>query len=328
VIAVIGGSGFVGTRLCKRLRAGGHDFVIIDKVPSADYPDHWRYGDVRDIESLRASIPSRATVINLAAEHRDNVRPATLYHEVNVVGAKLVCDVAAERGCRQIIFTSSVACYGFAPPGTGEDGTLAPFNEYGRTKAAAEAVYRDWQRQNAGARSLVIVRPTVIFGERNRGNVYNLMRQVSSGHFAMVGSGSNVKSMAYVENVAAFLEHALTFSAGVHLYNYVDSPDLDMNTIVALFRKNLGRGGGVGVRIPFVAGLLIGYMLDGMAKLTGRDFPLSAIRVRKFCATTHFTSSAVETGFTPPVGLADALERTLNYEFIEGHADEAVFFSE
>src|SRR5690606_9465278 len=124
-----------------RLDESGQDFVIIDKVPSTDYPHHWRFGDVRDIESLRASIPSGATIVNLAAEHRDNVRPATLYHEVNVAGAKVVCDVAAERGCQQIVFTSSVACYGFAPPGTGEDGRLAPFNEYGRTKAAAETVY-------------------------------------------------------------------------------------------------------------------------------------------------------------------------------------------
>lgn len=40
-----------------------------------------------------------------------------------------------------------------------------------------------------------IIRPTEIFGERNRGNVYNLLKQIAGGKFLMVGKGDNVKSM-------------------------------------------------------------------------------------------------------------------------------------
>ena len=39
--------------------------------------------------------------------------------------------------------------------------------------------------------SLIIVRPTVIFGPGNRGNVYNLLKQIASGKFLMVGKGNN-----------------------------------------------------------------------------------------------------------------------------------------
>lgn len=74
----------------------------------------------------------------------------------------------------------------------------------------------------------------MVFGEQNRGNVYNLLRQIASGKFIMIGSGQNRKSMAYVENVAAFIEHALGFGPGVHIYNYIDKPDFDMNTLVAI----------------------------------------------------------------------------------------------
>ena len=103
-----------------------------------------------------------------------------------------------------LVFTSSVAVYGFAAPDTDEKGPLHPFNDYGRTKMEAEEVYQEWLKGGTG-RMLTIVRPTVVFGPRNRGNVYNLLRQMASGRFAMVGSGKNVKSMAFVENVASFL---------------------------------------------------------------------------------------------------------------------------
>ena len=74
-------------------------------------------------------------------------------------------------------------------------------------------------------KTLVIIRPTVVFGEGNRGNVFNLMNQIAKNRFMMVGSGTNRKSMAYVENVAAFLEYSLSFQSGLHVHNYVDKPD-------------------------------------------------------------------------------------------------------
>ena len=55
----------------------------------------------------------------------------------------------------------------------------------------------------------------------------------------MFGNGKNRKSMAYVENVAAFLEYSLSFKPGLHIYNYIDKPDFDMNTLVSEARKTL-----------------------------------------------------------------------------------------
>lgn len=66
-------------------------------------------------------------VVNLAAEHRDDVTPKSLYDEVNVQGAHNVCEVCAKYAVKKIIFTSSVAVYGFAPVGTDEAGKIAPF---------------------------------------------------------------------------------------------------------------------------------------------------------------------------------------------------------
>ena len=53
----------------------------------------------------------------------------------------------------------------------------------------------------------------------------------------MFGNGRNKKSMAYIENVVAFLEHTLSFSNGLHIYNYIDKPDFDMNHWFRLLEK-------------------------------------------------------------------------------------------
>ena len=326
-ITVVGGSGFIGTRLCSRIEKN-LNFAIFDINQSSHFSEKTRIGDVRSIEDLYDHIIPGSALINLAAEHRDNVFPICLYDEVNVNGAKNICDLARAKDINKIIFTSSVAVYGFAPLGTNESGAIAPFNDYGRTKWEAEQVYKQWQTEDPQNRTLVIVRPTVVFGERNRGNVFNLLRQIASGKFVMVGDGSNRKSMAYVENVAAFLEYSLGFKPGVHIYNYIDKPDFTMNTLVAHVNKLLGRSAEIKFRLPFSLGLLIGSSFDLVAKITGKKFPISAIRVKKFCANSVYESAIESTGFIPPVPLMGAIEKTVRFEFIEDHKNEQVFYSE
>ena len=327
MIDLVGGSGFIGTRLASRLESAGVAFQILDKVPSGRFPGAYRGADVRDIESLRKGLGG-GPIINLAAEHRDDVRPLSLYGDVNVKGAENLCRVASEKDVKTIVFTSTVAVYGFAKPGTNERGMIAPFNEYGRSKYEAEGVFRRWQQEDAKRRTLVIVRPTVVFGERNRGNVFNLLTQLVSGRFVMVGKGQNYKSMAYVENVAAFLEHALSFGPGVAIYNYVDKPDFDMNRLIRTVRAEMGIAGRDRLRIPYAAGMSIGYLFDLAARVTGRSFRISSVRVRKFCATTQFNSGVAETGFTAPVPLAEGLRKTVRFEFVEGYDGGELFWTE
>ncbi len=327
MIKIIGGSGFIGTRLSKRLQRNNKQFGIIDKVESKSFPNLCKIADVRDIDSLRDTLDSDDVIINLAAEHRDDVTPKSLYDEVNIEGAKNICKVAEEKGINTIIFTSSVAVYGFAPIGTDESGEFNPFNDYGRTKLEAEYVYKKWQERDPKNRKLVIVRPTVVFGEQNRGNVYNLLRQIASGKFVMIGDGTNRKSMAYVENIAAFLEYSLDFENGVHIYNYIDKPDFDMNTLVKKVNKALGKEEKIGFRLPYSVGYAIGKAFDLVAFITGKKFTISSIRVKKFCSNSVFDTSIDKTGFIPPVKLEDGLERTIKYEFIDKVKDE-VFYTE
>jgi nucleoside-diphosphate-sugar epimerase len=221
-----------------------------------------------------------------------------------------------------------VAVYGFAPIGTDESGNIAPFNDYGRTKYEAELVFKAWQAEAPTERTLVIIRPTVVFGEQNRGNVYNLLRQIVSGKFVMVGNGENRKSMAYVENVAAFIEYAIRFKPGIHIYNFIDKPDFTMNSMVANVNRILGRPEKIGFRLPFAVGYMIGKGFDLVAALSGKRFAISSIRVKKFCANSVYNTSFDQTGFVPPVPLEQALAQTVRYEFVESHEHDGVFYTE
>lgn len=321
-VIVIGGSGFVGSRLCQRFsKKNIIDFEIIDKQLSKFFPSKVSVADIR-FPIDETLVENSSVLINLAAEHRDDVSPKSLYDETNIQGAKNICELARRKGVKKIIFTSSVAVYGFAPLYTDESGTINPFNEYGRTKWEAEQIYKKWQLEDPKNRTLVIVRPTVIFGERNRGNVFNLFKQIKSGKFIMVGDGLNLKSMAYVENIAAFLEYALSFKPGAYIYNYIDKPDFTMNQLVGCVNKILGRSSKIKIRLPYLFALLIGKTFDFAAFILNKKFPISSIRVKKFCANSVYKSTIHETGFLAPVDLMEAIERTVTYEFIENNKSE------
>lgn len=320
-VGIVGGSGFIGSRLTRDLCARGKRIRVIDIAApraSADGLDvEYRQADVRDLASLMPAMARCDAIVNLAAAHRDDIRPRRLYDEINVEGARNICEAAESNGIDTIIFTSSVAVYGSAPEDADEAQPHHPSNDYGRTKSEAERIYIAWQRRDSKARCLVIVRPTVVFGPGNRGNVYTLIAQVASGRFLMVGDGKNRKSMAYVDNVSGFIAHVLQSGPGTHIYNYVDKPDLSMGELVAIVRSTLAMKAGIPIRIPYWSAIAIGCCCDAFAVLTRKLLPISRIRVEKFCANTIFSAekAMTQTKFVPPVPLELGLKRTIAADF-------------
>jgi len=209
---------------------------------------------------------------------------------------------------------ADAALYGLNAGIPDEDFPAQPFNDYGTSKLQAEEVFRRWAGEDP-SRSLILVRPAVIFGEGNRGNVFNLVSQIASGHFIMVGKGANRKSMGYVENISAFLVHVLSMGPGTHLYNYADKPDLTAAELVEIARRKLNHKGRI-LRIPYWIGLAGGYFFDLAALITGRQFPISSIRIKKFCAGTQIAADKLsETGFIPRYSLEQGLERMIAADF-------------
>ena len=324
-ITVIGGSGFVGTRLINNLKSE-HNIVNIDKRESRFFSSLTKVCNILERGKLGKEIPKSDIVILLAAEHRDDVSPTSLYYDVNVGGTKNVLSVLKEKGIKNIIFTSSVAVYGLNKPNPDEKYPPDPFNHYGKSKLLAEKELIAWQKED-GSRSLTIIRPTVIFGENNRGNVYNLLKQIASGKFRMVGKGTNKKSMAYVGNVVEFIIYNIEHQKpGAHIYNYVDKPDLTMNELVEQVENSLDKNI-PSTRLPYWLGMVGGYGFDLLSKITGKKFSISSVRVKKFCATTQFDATKAHTcGFKAPYSLSEGLHRTLQFEFLQKHEENRILF--
>ncbi|MDB9894016.1 NAD-dependent epimerase/dehydratase family protein [Flavobacteriaceae bacterium] len=324
-ILIIGGSGFVGSFLIKELE--GFNIGNLDKNPSPFYDKNTVIGDIRVIDEIK--IPKGTdSVVLLAAEHRDDISPVALYYDVNVQGTKNVLQAMDSAGVKNLVFTSSVAIYGLNKKNPNETHKEDPFNHYGKSKWEAESVIKEWYESDPNNKSVTILRPTVIFGERNRGNVYNLLKQISSGRFIMIGKGQNKKSMAYVGNIVAFIKSRLdSIDLGYHIFNYADKPDLNMTQLTHLIeskiKMNLSKQ-----TIPFWLGMVGGYAFDLLAFFLRKKLSISSVRVQKFCATTQFDASKVHDVFKSPYTLNEGLDKTLEHEFINKKNDGVLFFSE
>jgi len=245
-----------------------------------------------------------------------------------VEGTRNVLEAMDTCGIKKIIFTSSVAVYGLNKNNPNEDHPADPFNHYGKSKWQAEEVLREWYEKNKEGKTLTIIRPSVIFGERNRGNVYNLLKQISSGRFLKIGSCNNKKSMAYVGNVVSLLTYFIQNAQGYNVYNYIDKPDLTMNELTDVVGKSLGRKI-PSVKVPYFVGMLGGYCFDVLATITGKKLSISSVRVKKFCATTQFDSAKINTsGFRVPYSLLEGLDKTIKFEFLHEKTDDITFISE
>ncbi|MCW3462072.1 NAD-dependent epimerase/dehydratase family protein [Chitinophaga nivalis] len=316
MIFVIGGSGFIGTVLGKGLTTEGKTFRNIDKQASPVFNAVTDIADVRKPEDIAKYLQRESPedwVVLLAAEHRDDVAPTSLYYDVNVEGTEKVLQVMEEKGINKILFTSSVAVYGLNKENPTEAHPADPFNHYGKSKWEAEEVLRKWHQKDPQNRTLVIIRPTVVFGPGNKGNVYNLLKQIASGKFLMIGKGENKKSMAYVENISGFIRYCINQRmTGYQVFNYADKPDLSMNELVTVAEKALNKKL-PSIRIPYGIGYLCGIGFDVLAKLSGKKLPISSVRVKKFCATTQFANEGViKSGYKPAHTLEEGLASTLN----------------
>jgi hypothetical protein len=123
--------------------------------------------------------------------------------------------------------------------------------------------------------------------------------------------------MAYVLNLSRFLATLLKSEPGQFVYNYADKPDLCMNELIDIFHNTIGKNPKNNFHIPYALGLLGGYGYDLLAKITGKTYPISSIRIKKFCADTVINADKLQqTGFVPSYTLAEGLSRMIKSEFV------------
>lgn len=218
---VLGGAGFIGGHLLADLAARGVSPLISLDLNTPTHPVagvEYRRGDVRrPFDDLVPQTP--ATLYNLAAVHRTPGHPDHAYYDTNIAGAVNACGFSRRRGVPCIVFTSSIAVYGPREEPCDEDTPLAPVSAYGRSKALAESIHQDWLNAAAGRR-LVIVRPSVVFGEGENGNFDRLLKQLRRRAFVYPGRRDTIKGCGWVGELVRALNFATACNDQEFIFNF------------------------------------------------------------------------------------------------------------
>ena len=98
-ISIIGGSGFLGESLANLCSSKKLDFVILDVKKPKIFQDRFSKFNICDTDN--SDLIEGNVIINLAAEHRDDVKPLSKYSEVNIGGAKNICAIAEKKESTQ-----------------------------------------------------------------------------------------------------------------------------------------------------------------------------------------------------------------------------------
>ena len=317
-VLVTGGFGFIGGYICRELVNNGWKVRVLDIQNKADRPEfnlnglEYVIGDIRDYDAVANALEEVDLIIHLAAKHRFFGISEEEFYSVNVSGTDVILKAASQKVIKSLIFYSSVAVYGDQNLPTTEETVPLPNSPYGVTKLEAEKLIRAWVSEHDERRA-IIIRPTVVFGPRNRGNVFRLIRQIEKGLFLPVGSGDNIKSVAYVENlVDATMFTYERIAKGVTVYNYADEPHKPFRQIVGeiyrLIKKPCPKN-----PLPLKPVLIALKPVDLAFRLFNKDFVVTTAIKKMNKATHHQAIKVRQTGFKPDFTIEDGLSKMVDW---------------
>jgi nucleoside-diphosphate-sugar epimerase len=321
-ILVTGGAGFLGSYLCREFYNLRHHVTVVDieRKNSTNLDYDYRCVDILDKSSLIETMKGVDLVVHLAAKHRFFGVSKKEFFLANEEGTKNVLQAMDAGGVKKLIFYSTVAVYGNSDGPTDENTEPKPSTSYGLSKLAAEQWIKEWAFQNPD-RTAVIVRPTVIFGPYNKGNIYRLIRQIYHRGYVPIGEGSNIKSVAYIDNlVKATLFLLQQDIRGVEIFNYADTPHMPYRRIVDIIYSELRRRP-PGYHLPLSPMLKTGRFVDEITRKMGIEFSVETT-IRKMNSQTWHSADKIRTlGFSPPLSSEDGLREMVRW-YIEEKAKD------
>lgn len=252
-VLVTGASGLVGSHVVAALVTQGEPVRALVRASSgpivASLGAEPVTGDVTDPATWRTAARGVRAVVHAAAIVQRRATWAQ-YFATNVEGTRLAATAAGAAGAR-LVHISSVAVYhGSAAYPTGaerraEDDPFTPIADadfYGRTKRLAEDLVHDVAER--GALDVVALRPTVIYGERDRLFTPGVVRALRLPLVPQIGRGTNRIACVYAGNVAAAALAALAAPpGGFRAYNVTGdgAPALSLREFLTAFAAALGR---------------------------------------------------------------------------------------
>jgi len=279
-ILITGVHGFVGTNLVKAL-SKEHTIYGLDIISPIKegirFTFSWDYLD-RD-----CGIPDVDAIIHLAGKAHDtkNEAAADVYFKVNTDLTKKIYDYfLAHDSIKKFIFFSTAKAAADKVDGVlTEDVVPSPVGPYGESKIAAEKYI---QEHMVDDKQVYILRPCMIHGPGNKGNLNLLYGVVKKGIPWPLGAFENRRTFTSIENLNFVIEGLLTKDVPTGIYNMGDDEALSTNELIEEICKSLGKKAHIW---KFPKGLMA-----GIAKIGGAlHLPLDPERLRKL--TENYISS-------------------------------------
>lgn len=305
---IFGGTGFIGLHFSKHL-IDNHLFeqvILADIKPpqqhiASQFIAHelktsvirYEVCDVRN--SINASIirddEQVKFIANFAAIHREPGHSIPEYYETNIPGAQTVCEFAESIGCNDILFTSSISPYGPSEEARDESVIPTPETAYGGSKLAAELIHSAWATRGQAARKLLIVRPGVVFGPGEGGNVSRLIKMIAiKGFFVFAGNQKTRKAGIYVKELcnAMWWMHELQSRRidSIRIANMTMNPGPSMKEYVEAVQKVSGKKAFVPSIPPWLLMSTAGF-IQTVTGLFGIKTAVNVVRVRKLIRSNN-----------------------------------------
>jgi nucleoside-diphosphate-sugar epimerase len=313
---IFGGSGFIGSAFANFLLSKNYvdEVYIVDIESFQSKASEYRKtlvsntknlffinSDVRNCLNHLAFKGDISIIVNLAAIHREPGHQDREYFETNLLGAENVCKFAELVGCQNIIFTSSISPYGVSESVKDESTLPIPVTAYGSSKLVAEKIHQVWQAKDLNNRRLVIVRPGVVFGPGEGGNVSRLIKAVIHRYFFFMGNESTRKAGVYVKELCNamwwVLQEQKKNGETVSLFNMSMNPGPSIGEYVKAVCKTKGIKRFI-PKVPYSLLIAISYVIDTFARPLGIKHPFSPVRIRKLVRSNNIIPTyLVEHGY-------------------------------
>lgn len=237
-LLITGIHGFVGANLVKALK-DNHTIYGLDIIaPEKDGVE--KTFSWEDLEN--GSIPDVDAIIHLAGKAHDtkNKSAADIYFKINTDLTKKIFDYFTEHSTtKKFIFFSSVKAAVDKVPGEvlTEDVTPCPVGPYGESKVRAEehilTKLRDESERFKG-RDVIILRPCMIHGPGNKGNLNLLYGVISKGIPWPLGAFENRRTFTSIDNLTFVISGILEKSMENGVYNMADDEALSTNELIGV----------------------------------------------------------------------------------------------
>ena len=319
---IFGGAGFLGTSFAKKLI----DEKIVNSVYICDIETikqkkssyresiknefiHEIYVDVREKIDLQIDAEIKF-IANFAAIHREPGHEEKEYFHTNLVGAENVCNWADQVNCRLLIFSSSISIYGSSNNPKTEDTLPTPTSPYGISKIISENIHRFWHL-NDTSRRLIIIRPGVIYGAGEGGNLSRLVRSLKRRYFFYFNNKKIIKAGIYIEELCNMMCWSIkkieNIDDNLLLFNAVSESPTYLEDYVSHINK-IHRISAEPINLPFSLVLISSMIINSFSKVIPFNHPFDPVRVRKLINSNNIVPKRlIELGYKYEFTLREAL---------------------